>query len=95
MGGRIWVESRFGEGSVFSFAVPLDIWTGPLRPAVFAAGSDDQAPLPALHILLVEDYPDNRTITLAYMQETPYIIEVAENGLVAYEKFIAGYFDLD
>ncbi|GLR65395.1 hypothetical protein GCM10010909_00730 [Acidocella aquatica] len=94
MGGRIWAESRFGEGSVFSFAVPLDIWTGPVKPTVLVAGAGTQPHLPALRILLVEDYPDNRTITLAYMQETPYLIEVAENGLVAYDKFIAGHFDL-
>lgn len=94
MGGHIWVESRFGEGSVFSFAVPLEIWAGPLRQAVFLAGTAEGPPLPALRILLVEDYPDNRTITLAYMQETPYLLEVAENGLIAYDKFIVGHYDL-
>jgi len=94
MGGRIWVESRFGEGSIFSFAVPLEIWAGPLRQAVFLAGTAAGPPLPALRILLVEDYPDNRTITLAYMRETPYLIDVAENGLIAYDKFIAGHYDL-
>src|SRR5665213_1473485 len=26
MGGRIWAESRVGEGSIFAFAVPFEIW---------------------------------------------------------------------
>jgi CheY-like chemotaxis protein len=50
--------------------------------------------LPPLRILLVEDYPDNRTITLAYLQHTPYVVETAENGLIAVEKFVSGHFDL-
>ncbi len=31
-------------------------------------------------ILLAEDSPDNCTITLAYLQDTPYRIDIAENG---------------
>jgi CheY-like chemotaxis protein/HPt (histidine-containing phosphotransfer) domain-containing protein len=47
-----------------------------------------------LHILLVEDSPDNRTITIAYLKDAPYQIEVAENGAIAFDKFTAGHFDL-
>jgi CheY-like chemotaxis protein len=53
-----------------------------------------EPPLPALRILLVEDSPENRTITVAFLQDTPYRVEIAENGAVAYEKFTAGYYDL-
>jgi PAS domain S-box-containing protein len=94
MGGTISVESRVGKGSVFSFAVPLEIWAGARRWPDAPAGAGPEAARPALDILLVEDSPDNRTITLAYLQDTPYRVEIAENGAVACEKFIAGHYDL-
>src|SRR6187455_289178 len=94
MGGRIWVESGVGEGSVFSFAVPLGIWAGATHRASAPVGACAEPPLPKLRILLVEDSPDNRTITVAYLRDTPYQVEIAENGAIAFEKFTAGHFDL-
>jgi PAS domain S-box-containing protein len=94
MGGCIRVESGVGKGSVFSFTVPLEIWAESTRRAVVPVGADPEPALPALHILLVEDSPDNRTLTVAYLQETPYRVEIAENGAIAYAKFIAGHYDL-
>ncbi len=94
MDGRIWVESDVGEGSVFSFAIPLEIWSGLLPQAVAVVGVPATPALRPLRILLVEDYPDNRTIILAYLQDTPYHLEIAENGLAACEKFFAGNYDL-
>ena len=61
---------------------------------------DDQRnatpPLPAraLHILLADDGDDNRLLINGYLKGTGYIIDEAENGAVAVEKFKRGVYDL-
>ena len=94
MGGRIWVESELGKGSVFAFAVPLEVRALANRSAAVLVGTGPEPSLPALRVLLVEDSSDNRTITVAYLKDTPYRVEFAENGALAYETFIAGHYDL-
>jgi PAS domain S-box-containing protein len=94
MGGRIWVESVVNRGSVFSFAVPFEIWAGAKRRAAVPVGTGPEPPLPALRILLAEDSADNRTITLAYLEDTPYRVEIAETGAIACEMFEAERYDL-
>ena len=40
-----------------------------------------------LRILLADDSPDNRLLIRAYLKSTPYVIEEAEDGETAIEKF--------
>lgn len=47
-----------------------------------------------LAILLVEDSPASRAITVAFLQDAPCRIDVAKNGAVALKKFTAGRYDL-
>ena len=94
MGGRIWVESSVGGGSVFSFTVRLEVSSSAMHRAPVPAGARPEPALLALRILLVEDSADNRLITVAFLAETPYWVDIAENGAIALEKFIAGSYDL-
>lgn len=94
MDGRIWVESKVEHGSTFSFVVPLEVETNETQAAAVTEGAISELPLAPLRILLTEDSPDNCTITLAYLEGTPYTIDVAENGAVACEMFRAGKYDL-
>ena len=94
MGGRIWADSVVDQGSVFSFAVPFEIWTGATHGVSPLVHSDSDTPLRPLRILLAEDSPDNCTIAIAYLEDTPYKVDVAETGAMACEMFALNHYDL-
>jgi CheY-like chemotaxis protein/HPt (histidine-containing phosphotransfer) domain-containing protein len=94
MGGRIWAESAVGKGSVFSLVVPFEVWAGATLRAVIPVDTGPEPPLPALRILLAEDSPDNCIITVAYLEGTPYRVEIADTGAIACKMFVAGHYDL-
>jgi PAS domain S-box-containing protein len=52
------------------------------------------ADLRPLHILLAEDLEDNRDVVALYVKGTPYVLDMAENGAIAVEKFCANTYDL-
>ena len=94
MGGRIWVASEVGEGSVFAFSVPFEKWAGATLRGAVLVGPDLDLPLKPLRILLAEDSPDNCLVTMAYLEDTPYRVEIAETGAIACEMFAARPYDL-
>ena len=94
MGGQIRVESTVGQGSTFAFSIPFEIWAGTIRREAAPLSRGAEPPLPALRILMAEDSPDNAVITVAYLEDTPYEVDIAENGAVACDKFATGHYDL-
>ncbi len=61
------------------------------RRAVNTSTTEDQR---VLKILLVDDSEDNRFLVQAYLKKTPYKIDIAENGKIAFEKFRSNRYDL-
>lgn len=47
-----------------------------------------------LHILLVEDSPDNQFLIRSYIKHTPYHMDVADDGAAGVDKFKGGRYDL-
>lgn len=64
------------------------------EPPEVKARSEDARDVHALRILLVDDSRDNQMLVKVYLRNTPYQIEMAENGQIALEKFMAEEFDL-
>jgi signal transduction histidine kinase/CheY-like chemotaxis protein len=77
-----------------SLAVALNqTSSSPLAKEPAQAGPESSALLP-LRILLVEDLEDNRDVVALFLKNTPYRVEMAENGLIAVHKFQSGTYDL-
>ena len=50
--------------------------------------------LPPLRILLVEDLEDNRDVMRLFLKDTPYQLDMAENGAIGVQRFQAGAYDV-
>ena len=92
MGGRLWAESAIGQGSRFSFELPLEAASGP------AAAADEvppaEMPLPNLHVLVAEDNLVNQKVICAILRRQGWSHTLAANGEEALRHFRDQHFDL-
>ncbi|MBF0311163.1 MAG: response regulator, partial [Magnetococcales bacterium] len=93
MGGQLKVESRLGEGSTFSFTIAMPVVEAP-DSTVARTAPPPLTELSPLHILLVEDSPDNQNLIRTYLKKTPWTIETVQNGQEAVDCVPRGQYDL-
>jgi signal transduction histidine kinase/CheY-like chemotaxis protein len=88
MGGEIWVDSTFGQGSIFSFTIKVQRADSlPAEDITDAGEVLREGEFEGRIILLVDDVEINREIVMALLEPTGALIECAENGCIAAEMF--------
>lgn len=90
MNGTLSVESRPGQGSLFTFSVPLQ----PLEPTSWRPEQAQTQPLPPLHVLLAEDIEINRRLVCRFLEKHGHTVETACNGAEAVQLAISKQFDV-
>lgn len=86
MGGRLWGSSTPGEGSCFSFFVPLQIDTAPKAGSQKPLSMPEQAPPVSLRdrkVLLVEDSIFIQQYVSELLSDAGMQVQIASNGLEA------------
>lgn len=89
MGGKLNIQSKEGEGSVFSVEIPIKV-------AKQMQQFTDGAPSMPLRILLVEDHFLNQIATKKILTSwSDFVtVDIAENGQIGVEKFKKGEYDI-
>ena len=95
MGGTIAVESVVGTGSTFTVCIPLEIAPDHVEATghgvtqmVDAVIEQKTRPI----VLLVEDFAPNVLVASTFLEDFGYRVEVAGNGLEAFEKAKSGLY---
>ncbi len=93
MGGEISIESTVGEGSCFSFTVPLGIAEGNVCN-VEIAESPNSSTLEGISVLVAEDHHINQQVIQEFLEGFSASVEVVNNGKEAVATAENRSFDL-
>lgn len=92
MNGDVYLKkSQLGVGSHFVIRIPINCSekiqpANNITPLRQIMSADCVNLLKNIHILLVEDSPENQTLILLFLKKSGALVQVANNGLEALEK---------
>ncbi|MCW3070277.1 MAG: Signal transduction histidine kinase [Bacteroidetes bacterium] len=93
-GGSITVESKVGEGSVFTFSIRFKKNLNPDTGRKKMVEAPEPEFTQELHILLVEDNSLNQILAKKVLTDWHWKVDVADNGLIAVEKIRNNNYDV-
>lgn len=93
MNGRIFVESKVGEGSKFYFEIELENSDKKFEQVI---KEPESAPnkVNLSKILIVEDNTVNQLVMKKMLKNTGIEIDIADNGKIGFEKVLQNKYDL-
>jgi len=94
-GGMLDVESKYGQGTTFTFSIPFEIPADHQIPAVETiCDTIEGADLGGVRILVVEDNDINRLVINRMLKDFNIVADHAANGQEALEKLTINHYDL-